>query len=91
MIVAELLDGFGSEVVEVLERAFDVRSYDPFGVPNSTWLMARQGRRWRRMTSFSNDPTVVSARALSKASPTEPSEGSTPSSMSSWVKATEVH
>ena len=37
------------------------------------------------------DPTVVSASALSSASPTDPTEGSTPSSMSRWVKATDVY
>lgn len=43
------------------------------------------------MSSFLNDPTVVPANALSSASPTEPTEGSTPWSMSRWVKATEVY
>ena len=43
------------------------------------------------MSSFLNDPTVVSASALSRASPTDPTDGSTPSSMSRWVNATEVY
>ncbi len=59
-------------------------------VASSTWLTSRQGP-CRRISSLLNDPTVVSANALSSASPTEPTEGSTPSSMSRWANATELH
>jgi hypothetical protein len=90
VIVVELLDGLGGEVVEVLVRAFGVDHCTHPAVPSSTWLTSRQGP-CRRMSSFLNDPTVVSARALSRASPTDPTEGSTPSSRSRWVKATEVY
>jgi hypothetical protein len=34
-----------------------------WAVPSSTWSTSRQGP-WRRISSFLNDPMVVSARAL---------------------------
>jgi hypothetical protein len=45
----------------------------------------------RRISSVLNDPTVVSARALSKASPTDPTDGSTPASTSRPVNAIDVY
>src|SRR5208283_686525 len=56
----------------------------------STWLTSRHGP-CRRINSFLNDPTVVSARALSSASPTDPTDGSMPSARSRPVNATEVY
>ena len=78
VIVVELLGGLGGEVVEVLVRAFGVEREDPFGGAQLDVVDIAQGP-CRRISSFLNDPTVVSARALSKASPTDPTEGSTPS------------
>ena len=91
MIVVELFDGLGGEVVEVLVRAFGVEPLHPFGGAQLDVVDVAPGAPCRRMSSFLNDPTVVSARALSRASPTDPTEGSTPSSRSRWVKATEVY
>ena len=62
VIVVELLDGLGGEVVEVLVRPLGVEPPTHSAVASSTWLTSRQGP-CRRMTSFLNDPTVVSARS----------------------------
>jgi hypothetical protein len=61
-----------------------------FRVSTSTWSTSRQGP-CRRINSFLDDPTVVSARALSNVSPMDRTEGSTTSSMSRWVNAIEVN
>ena len=90
MIVVELLGGFGGEVVEVLMRAFGVEPHDPFGGRELDLVDVTPGTLPADEFVL-DDPTVVSASALSSASPTEPTEGSTPSSMSRWVNATEVY
>ena len=77
----EFLDGFGGEVVEVFVRALGVEPQDPLGGGQFDVVDVAPGD-CRRMSSFLNDPTVVSASALSRASPTDPTEGSTPSSRS---------
>ena len=64
VIVVELLGGFGDEVVEVLVGRSVLNHTTHSAVASSTWLTSHQGP-CRRMSSFLNDPTVVSASALS--------------------------
>lgn len=80
VIVVERLDGFGGEVVEVLMRTFSVEPHHPFrgrefglvdgaprALPADEFVLERpDGGLGQRIVQ----------------SPTEPTEGSTPSSMS---------
>lgn len=90
MIVVELLGGFGGEVVEVLVGPFGVEPHHPFSRGDLGLVDVAPG-------DFPADEFAleradgVSANALSTASPNEPTEGSTPSSMSCWVTTTEVY
>lgn len=88
MSVVEPLDLGGGEVVELVVRALGVEPLDPLGGGELDLVDVAPGRcRW--ISSVLNDPTVVSAIALSNASPTEPTEGSMPSSIRRLVSATE--
>jgi hypothetical protein len=75
----ELLGGLGGEVVEVLMGAFGVEPHHPFSRGGLDLVDVAPG-------SLPADEFVLerpdSANALSGASPTEPTEGSTPWSMS---------
>ena len=88
--VVKLLDGLGGEVVEVFVRAFGVEPSDPLRGTQLD-LVDVVPRSLRRISSFLNVPTVVSAIALSNASPTDPTEGSIPSSIRRPVSATDVY
>jgi hypothetical protein len=86
----EFLDGLGGEVVEVFVRAlcvepqhplrgrdFDLVDVAPRPLPADEFILER--------------PDGGLGQGVSRASPTDPTEGSTPSSMSRCVNATDVY
>ncbi len=91
VIVVELLDRLGGEVVEILVRAFGVEPDDPFSGRKLDLVDVAPRALPADEFVLERPDGGLGASALSSASPTEPTEGSTPSSMSRWVKATEVY
>lgn len=85
----ELLGGFGGEVVEVLVRAFGVEPDDPFGGRQLDLVDVAPGALPADKFVLERSDSGLGQRVVQ--SSTEPTEGSTPSSMSRWVNATEVY
>ena len=87
--VVELFDLEGREVVDGAVGAFGVEPHTQEAVAASTWSKSRQGPSWW-ISSDLYRPICDSARELSYASPTDPTDGSMPSSMSRSVNAIDV-
>ena len=87
MSVVECLGLGGCQVVEVVVGPVIVEEVDPFeGGDLDSGEVAPGSVAW--ICSVLNDPIVVSASALSTASPTLPTDGSIPASSSRlWTSA----
>ena len=76
----------GGEVVDGFVGSFGVEPGDPVGPAASRWSRSRQGPCGHASSDL-NRPIWDSVRALSSASPTDPTDGSMPASTSRSVKA----
>ena len=90
MIVVEFLDGLGGEVVEVLVGAFGVEPHHPFGGRQLDLVDVAPGALPADEFVLERPDRGLGQRIVQGVA--DRSDGrSTPSSMSRWVKATEVY